>query len=188
MSEANGTTDAGIERQLNQLDADIRRLRVDYQRFLAGDLHIPPEDLRESIHGRLRRLRTKNLKAAADNFRLNSLEARYNSYAELYSRRLREREEGSRRVAGAEQEKRPDAQKGVVIGQKAGSDEVTALYKGLYLRDGTRQPKASLESFQSYLDRQAQAIRQKTGCSEIEFRVAEEGGKLKLKAKPLRRS
>ena len=39
---------------------------------------------------------------------------------------------------------------------------------------------------QSYLNKQAAQIRDKTGCSEVSFRVASEKGKLKLKAKPVK--
>ena len=42
-----------------------------------------------------------------------------------------------------------------------------------------------IDSFQTYLRRQTEAIRQKTGCDEVQFRVAEEDGKLKLKARPV---
>ena len=41
--------------------------------------------------------------------------------------------------------------------------------------------------FRAYIDRQAEAIRKKTGCAEIQFRIAVEEGKMKLKARPLRR-
>lgn len=178
-----------IERELDRLQADIQQLRIDYQRFLAGDLHLPPDEQREKIQTRLRRLRSDNFKGAAERFRLGTLEAQLNSYAELYSRRLRAREEGlGRRRVPAEEEPRPDPEKGVVIGAKPSATDVAVLYQGLYLRDGNRQPKTDLDSFRAYLDRQAEMIRQKTGCSDIVFRVALEEGKMKLKAKPLPRN
>ena len=45
-----------------------------------------------------------------------------------------------------------------------------------------------LDRFGAYLERQAEAIRSKTGCREIQFRVAVEDGKMKLKAKPIRQA
>ena len=42
-----------------------------------------------------------------------------------------------------------------------------------------------LGSFRAYLGKQVDAIRQKTGCSDVQFRLALEDGKLKLKARPL---
>jgi hypothetical protein len=41
------------------------------------------------------------------------------------------------------------------------------------------------QSFCRYLERQAEAIRARTGCSGVRFRLASEGGRIKLKAKPI---
>ena len=49
-------------------------------------------------------------------------------------------------------------------------------------------PKMDLERFGAYLERQAESIRSKTGCREIQFRLAVEDGKMKLKAKPIRQA
>jgi len=50
---------------------------------------------------------------------------------------------------------------------------------------GAEGPRFDLASFGSYLQRQSAAIRAKTGCAEVQFRLAAEDGKLKLKARPL---
>jgi len=65
---------------------------------------------------------------------------------------------------------------------------VAALYHGLAggdAGDKREGPRFDLASFGSYLERQAAAIRVKTGCEEVQFRLAAEDGKLKLKARPL---
>ncbi len=46
-------------------------------------------------------------------------------------------------------------------------------------------PRFDLATFGAYLERQAAAIREKSGCEEVHFRLATEDGKLKLKARPL---
>jgi hypothetical protein len=173
-------------RRIDQLESSIQQFRIDAQRFFAGDLPQPPDPLRERIQSQLRQLRGANLKGAAVDFRLTQLEARFNSHLDLFGRRLREQEMGGGRRVTAD-EPSHDPERGVVIGAQADRSATEALYKGLYLRSGTRNPKMDLERFQSYLDRQAQAIRAKTGCDEIQFRVADQDGKLKLKAKPIRR-
>ncbi len=63
---------------------------------------------------------------------------------------------------------------------------VEALYKGLYLRRGATRTSMDLERFRSHLEKQAGVIRAKTGCQEIQFRIAEENGKMKIKAKPIK--
>jgi len=42
-----------------------------------------------------------------------------------------------------------------------------------------------LEAFRGYISRQIESIRIKTGCDAVQFRLATEEGKLKLKAKPV---
>ena len=45
--------------------------------------------------------------------------------------------------------------------------------------------KLDLESFRSYLARQIEEIRAKTGAEQVQFRLTEEQGKVKLKARPV---
>ena len=75
--------------------------------------------------------------------------------------------------------------RGVVLGGQADAVAVKALYRGLYKHHG-QKPNMDLDRFHSYIDRQAEAIRAKTGCREIQFRIAVQDGKMKLKAKPIR--
>ncbi|MEE8524692.1 MAG: MXAN_5187 C-terminal domain-containing protein [Thermoanaerobaculia bacterium] len=173
-----------VERDIQRLAAAVQKFQIDTQRFFAGDLPVPPDELRERIQADLRRLRGANLRGAAANFRLGSLEARFNSHVELFGRRLRGREQAHRRRPAAEQ-KAPDAVQGVVIGRRADPESARALYHGLHSASG--KPKMDLDRFCAYLDRQSEAIRKQTGCAEIQFRIAVEGGKMKLKAKPIRR-
>jgi hypothetical protein len=173
-----------IERDIQRLADAIRRFQIDTQRFFAGDLPLPPDELRERIQADLRRLRGANLKGAAHNFRLGSLEARFNSHVELFGRRLRLREQAYRRQPAVEQQA-PDPVQGVVLDGRADQDSARALYQGLYSASGA-EPKMDLDRFRAYLDRQSEAIRQQTGCEQIQFRIAVEGGKMKLKAKPIR--
>jgi hypothetical protein len=59
-----------------------------------------------------------------------------------------------------------------------------ALYEGL-TRDPRSAERLDYQSFCRYLERQAEAIRARTGCSGVRFRLASEGGRIKLKAKPI---
>lgn len=173
--------DQHIERVGQQLDA----FRVEYEKFFAGARQTPPEEMREDIRGHLRRLRSQPMVQLADNFRITQLEARFNSYSELFNRRVREREEGRRTfrppppAAAA-----ADPGRGVTVAGPVGDADARVLYEGL-ARDAAHPPQFDLASFRTYLQRQADAIRAKTGCSEVRFRLAEEGGRIKLKAKPI---
>ena len=185
-----------VSEAIDRLAAEIRQLRVDFERFFSGALLVPPDELRRRVQAQLRQLRSVNAMSAVDRFRLGDLEARHNSYDELFSRRLRDREEGRLHIGHAPPPPRStppppryDPGAGIVIGPDPDPRAVAALYEGLTvagpLGAGAEGPRFDLASFGSYLQRQAAAIRDKTGCAEIQFRLAAEDGKLKLKARPL---
>jgi hypothetical protein len=174
---------------LDQLARDIRQLQVDCERFFNGGLPVPPEELRNRLQAQIRNLRTLKNTSTLDNYRLGDLEARFNSYNELFNRRLRDREEG--RHPGVHhtvqtERRRYDAREGVTLGGSFDPEAVEALYQGLASRPGDG-PKFDLDSFEKYLARQVAALREKTGCDQVQFRLAEEDGKLKLKARPISR-
>ena len=119
----------------------------------------------------------------ADRFRLQQLEARLSTYGELQNRRLRDREEGRVAAAIATSAPRYDLAEGVVLDDSLADDAVEALYAGLARGGGAR---FDLSSFRSYLTQQLTTIRGKTGCGEVRFRLVEEDGQTRLKAKPIK--
>ena len=172
---------------LDQLAKEIRQLQIDCERFFNGGLPLPPEELRNRIQAQIRQLRTLKITTTLDNYRLGDLEARFNSTNELFNRRLRDREEGRHHGAhptAHPERRRYDPREGVTLGTSFDPEAVEALYQGLASRPGDG-PKFDLDSFEKYLARQVSALREKTGCDEVQFRLAEEDGKLKLKARPV---
>lgn len=171
--------------QIDRVSEEIDAFRVEFEKFFAGARQTPPEELRERIRGLLRRLRADPTTQLADNFRISQLEARFNSFSEMFNRRVREREEGrmsSRPAMRPPAE--PDAARGVVVDGPVPDAAARALYEGL-TRDPRSAERLDYQSFCRYLERQAEAIRARTGCSGVRFRLASEGGRIKLKAKPI---
>ncbi len=177
----------GLGEAFDRLDRDIKQLRIDFERFFSGALPLPPEELRGRVQAQLRHLRGLTQLTAVDNFRLGDLEARFNSYSELFNRRLRDLEEGRHLVVrpmAAAAPRRFDPEQGIVFGDRIDPEGVEALYQGLAAAPGDA-PRFDLDSFQTYVTRQVSAIRDKTGCSLVQFRLAMEDGKVKLKARPV---
>lgn len=186
--------------QLLDLLADgIEKFKIEFERFFAGASVVPPDDHRARLVRDLRELRGVQLRTSADQFRLASLEARFNSYSELFHRRLRDREEGRTARptrAAVVPERRLDAATGVIVTDRLEVEAVDALYRGLTRRvsgasgttgttGATGVPAMDLMTFRGYLAQQLESIRLKTGCEAVQFRIATEDGKLKLKAKPV---
>jgi hypothetical protein len=179
----------GLGEALDHLNRDVQQLRVDFERFFNGALPFPPEELRGRVQAQIRTLRgLSNGATAVDSFRLSDLEARFNSYNELFNRRLRDIEEGrhpaARQAPPPPAPRRHDPAQGIVFGDRVDPEAAEALYQGLVSAPGDT-PRFDLDSFQTYIRRQVAAIREKTGCAEVQFRLASEDGKVKLKARPV---
>jgi hypothetical protein len=178
-------TSAGIGPAIDRVEEDLRVLRIEYEKFFNGALEIPPEELRNRLSAELRRLRVGGgVKSVADDFRLASVEAQFNSYADRFVRRLREREEGRIGVPRVTAVRPPDPDGPVVIGgQDVSVEAAETLYRRL--ARGPNAPRFDLETFRVYLSRQLTSIQAKTGRAEVEFRIAEEDGQMKLRARPV---
>jgi len=176
-----------LEPRLARLAALIEKFRIQAERYFNGGRERPPEDDRAEVQVALRDLRSLSIRSAADQFRLSGLESRFNVLSENYGRRLREREEGRgasvRPHAHAQPASRYDVEEGVVVGRGAEADAVEALFAGL-ARKGAAA-KLDLETFRGYIARQVEEIRARTGAEQVQFRLAEEDGRVKLKAKPV---
>lgn len=179
---------AALDPRLVELGRLVDKFRVDAERYFNGAIPVPPEDLRLAVQRAFRDLRNAQLRSAVEQFRLSGLEARFNVLSETYGRRLRDREEGrgpprAPGAAAAAEPKRYDPEQGVVLGRSADPEAVEALFAGL--ARGGAAGRLDLDSFRNYLARQADEIRSKTGAEQVQFRLAREDGKIKLKARPV---
>jgi hypothetical protein len=172
------------DQRIDRLETAISTMRVEFEKFFSGARDVPPEELRDEIRGEIRALRHAKLRAAADNFRLAQMEARFNSFSELFNRRLRRVEEGRWPSAPPPRARDLDPARGVVVDGELDPRVVEGLYAGLTSGSG-RGPKFDLDTFRGYLEQQMETIRARTGRSRVRFRVENDGGRLKLKAKPL---
>ncbi|HEV8631436.1 MAG TPA: MXAN_5187 C-terminal domain-containing protein [Thermoanaerobaculia bacterium] len=187
-AQAARAAEAELEQRFERVDRRIQELKVLYNRYFAGDpkVPVPPDGLRAEIDGEMRRLRTINMRRSVDNFRLGSLEAQLSSYSEMFKRRVRNIEEGKvkpRHSTPPPPASGYDVDAGVVVDSHCEPEAVEALFQGLVKRN----PSATmdLDTFRGYLEKQVTQIRGKTGCAAVQFRVVAEGGKVKLKAKPV---
>lgn len=102
-----------IERELVFLERNITALRVEYERFFGGELKRPPVQSRRTIEDVLRRAGNAEVEKAAERFRLQSLQSRYNSFVEIWDKRMRAKEEGTtgpvRRLASSTPAVKPEA-------------------------------------------------------------------------------
>jgi hypothetical protein len=83
-----------FERDLRQIEADIRRLDTEYTLYFAGQLRRPPVETRNRVETMIRRYDRAYIQGYADRYRFTMLQARYHKFVELWDRGMRAREEG----------------------------------------------------------------------------------------------
>lgn len=168
---------------IDVVERDLQQLRVEFERYFNGALDLPPHDLRDQIKKRIRLLRGQT-QGPVENFRLNTLEARFNSYNEMFNRRVRDIEEGRASVRNRDNPSRVNVEEGVMVSGRIDDSAAAAFYQRLY-GDSDAAEKIDIDRFRGYLNQQTQKIRQRTGCRQVQFRLAREDGRFKLKAKAL---
>lgn len=83
-----------FDRQLRELDAEIKRLEVEYNLFFAGRLAKLPWDTRSRVDGLVKRYDRMHIQNTAERFRFQGLQSRYSAFCELWERNLKSREGG----------------------------------------------------------------------------------------------
>lgn len=77
------------DEQIERLEEDIRKLKIDFEVFFNGGTKRAPHQLRASLEARSNKLNGKRDLSFAQRYKLNNLLARYRSYRELWRRRLK---------------------------------------------------------------------------------------------------
>jgi hypothetical protein len=87
-----------VQEDLERLEKMFRQLHIDWEKFFGGVEKKPPVDLRMKVEVIIRRYAGIEIRNNVERFRYQALTARYNTFNELWNKRLRAIEEG--RVAG----------------------------------------------------------------------------------------
>ncbi len=78
-----------IEEQLERLEDDIRRLKIDFDIYFNGGTKKAPHRQRASLEARIKRINGNRDLSYATRYRLNGLISRYTSFRELWRRKLK---------------------------------------------------------------------------------------------------
>jgi len=86
---------ASIEEDLNQLDKDIRQLKIEYEAYFNGGRARPPVDTQWRAEQTIKRYGERGADMNfAQRFRLNNLTQTYMKYSEIWRKKLKQKEEG----------------------------------------------------------------------------------------------
>jgi len=187
-----------IQRDLQALESDLKKLEAEYNMFFSGRAPRPPWETRKRVEALVRRWDRDHIETAGDRFRFQTLQARFQKFVELWDRGLRAREEGrpgpfaQPPPKAAPKQEQQDANK--VLYVTAFKDPMREMDKlhSLYdtLMDARRQSGDDVVPFHRFaalVKDQVTKLRD-TGSPEVAFRVAVKDGKVNFTVRGLKGS
>jgi hypothetical protein len=183
-----------LQKDLQALAADLKRLEAEYNMFFAGRLPRPPWETRGRVEATIKRWDRGRIQGTGDRFRFETLQSRFHTLADLWDRALRAREEGRpgpfALPADARSRKRDADTK--VLNVTAFEDPIREMDKlhSLYdsLMDARRQSgedAVPFHKFAALVKDQVVKLRE-TGSAEVAFRVAVKAGKVSFTARGMK--
>jgi hypothetical protein len=194
-----------VNDDLDLLEGWIRQLQIEWDKFFGGTERKPPHDLRGRVEQLIRRYAYAEIRNNTDRFRYQTLVARYNTFNELWNKRVRAMEEGrplglhGRAVAppppapapAAPAPRAAAAASSSVVPEyrvkSADGENVRDLYdRFLQMRQAAGEQPVKFESFQKLIRDQSARIMADRGAQAVDFRLEVKDGKVSLKAKPVK--
>lgn len=194
-----------FDRQLRELEAEIKRLEVEYNLFFAGRLAKLPWDTRARVEGLVKRYDRMAIQNTAERFRFQGLQSRYSAFCELWERNLKTREgarpsprgrSGYVEPSPAPRAAAPDPPREEAAPSRAGvmslrdteaqADKVRALHEQLNAaRRQAGEGDVPFERFQEVV--RAQVSKLGKDGADVAFKVSVKDGRVAFTAKPATR-
>jgi hypothetical protein len=196
------------EGDLDQLETMLRLLQIEWEKFFGGVEKKPPNELRGRVEAIVKRYAYTEIRNNTERFRYQALSSRFNTFNELWNKRMRAIEEGrpvglhgraaiaaaatagGLSAAAAAAPARPSAAPGAggefrVRSAEKDESAVRALYeKFLQARQQAGEKgTVKFDNFQKLISQQASRIMADKGAQAVDFRLETKEGKVSLKAK-----
>jgi hypothetical protein len=199
-----------VDEELNLLDQQLRRLKIEYEIFFNNPTKRPPNDIEWKVTSLIRKFSDSSRLTFSQRFRYNEMAQRYAIQSDLWRKKTRIREEGYRRPqdvilsvqgvrpAGEHEQKHPPVY-GVSRNNGDGGkpfsvecadatserEKVESLYKALTEAKKAAGEKVSggLDSFTTFVQKKTAELRKQHRCASVVYSVEMQDGQVKLKAK-----
>ena len=184
-----------IERELQILEVELRKLEGEYNMYFAGRLPRPPWETRSRVEGLVKKLDRSYIQNYGDRFRFSTLQSRFSAFIDLWDRGLRAREEGrpgpfSRKPAATA--RTPAKAEDKILFVASFRDPMKEMDKLHDLYDTLRDAREQLgeqnipfHKFTELVKSQVSKLK-KEGAPEVAFRVSVKDGKLNFTARGLK--
>lgn len=191
------------EQDIAQFETLLRQLEKEYEKFFCGLERREPTATENAVLAIVRAYVGRPIQNPTLGFKFSSLVARYNSFRTVWTRKLREKEEGrangscvARPVAPPRPESRHPAHTTANPGEYLSADplheprhleQFFETYRRLREASGESTAKLRVESFQKALAEKVEKIKREQGCEAVLIRVTNDQGHTRIVAKPFRR-
>lgn len=200
------------DEELNVLDTQLRRLKIEYEIYFSNPTKKPPTDVEWKVLALLRKFSDGGRMNFSQRFRYNEMAQRYAVYSDLWRKKSRIREEGYRRPQDAllsvqgvrtiEEEHKPQHPP-YGVGRAAAAaatspqhftlqsvdqserEQVERLYNTLVAakKKAGESVTGTVDSFAAFVQKKTEQIRKQYHCDSVEYSVELTDGQVKLKAK-----
>jgi hypothetical protein len=199
------------DEDLSRMEADIRKLKIEYEQYFGGGKSRPPSDTEWRIEATIKRYGDRGAEMNYhQRFRFGNLSQTFAKYKEIFHKRLRKREEGTvdrhygaaARAIEAERARThkprieppaqapppPGPQPFAVSCSDPASEprKVEQIYKAFRQaleHSGQSVDKLSPRAFEAFLRSKVEQLRKQKGGEDVEVVVSLEDGKAVLKAR-----
>ena len=177
-----------IDLDLDKLELEMRRLKIEYDIFFNGGTVKPPLDTKGRVESSIKRIFAMRGLSFVQRFRYNSLVARYNALRELWRRQTGEREEsGKPPTAEAQAAARSHSVVVRCSDPRHEPEKVSDLYDHLIAAKrqcGEKIGNLTYEVFSRFLSSRTDQIKSDLDTDAVDFVVGVDNGHVKFAARP----
>ncbi len=179
-----------VDEELNKLDDDIRRLKIEYDVFFSGGSPRPPHDTLSRVETIIKRYSSDQSKLSfGQRFRFTSILQKYSVNRQLWQRKLQDKEEGRGQFAAQKRTGEAPADDGSVRvvcsdpeGEKEKVDQLLQAMREARKQTGEKASGLDPAAFHKFIKDKTEQIKKTLSCDKVQFSVSIEDGKVKFKA------
>lgn len=166
---------------MDRIESDLVELKRQYDLFFQGVRKTEPQEERKILEWMVKRMGQRKLPNTQDQFRFGALQSRFHSYFNLWTRMVRDLEEGrlERDTRGNLVRTKDAGREPVPPGHL---EDVLEQLKDARKECGIATEEKDLDALRGMLKARAAELADRFGTRHVEFRVTIEGGKPKIRA------
>lgn len=180
----------GFKEDMAKFQRYFKMLEREYEQFFSGALNKPPWDTLRVVDDIVKTYARNPPRNLSEQSIFAMHQAKYNTYTEMWNRRLRLKEEG-RLPGGPEMKSRrsasPPPPEPASRPSSEGRDSLRKVfdsYVAAKQKAGEGTGKLNYESFRRTLEKQAEQLRSSRGFKDVNFGVSVKDGKVSVVARP----